>query len=297
MKILPIEVLGADGTGSYSSITLGIIYAADQGADVINLSLGGSSQSNALDAAVAYAVQKGAVVMAAAGNSSCTVGGGSCSANYPAASPGATAVGSITSSHTCSSFTTRASYIALGAPGSNIVSTAPANLYATGYAAASGTSMATPNASAAAALVVGARPLASPTEIVAALRSTALDVVDPGGDTCSGNGLVDPVAATRAITPGTTSPDAGRTSLVAPRLAGALNGRGMVRLSFVVPPGAALIVIRRDGVVISSIEATRRSFTDRSVSPRTTYSYTVTAYSDALGESPVSVARQVTTRG
>ena len=297
-KIMPIEVLDAAGSGRYSDITAGIIYAADHGARVINLSLGGSSQSSTLDAAVAYALAHGAVVMAAAGNAGCSVGP-SCSANYPAASPGATAVGSITSALACSSFTTRASYVALGAPGSSILSTAPESLVAGGYALASGTSMATPYASAAAATVLSAQPGASAEQVVSALVSTAIDVADGGPDTCTGAGLIDPLAAVESLSGAGPSPTTtiAPASLVAPRLAGALVGRGMVRLSFQSPAGASLIMIHRDGTLLATVAATRRSYTDRAVNPRQEYTYTVTAFADSFGESPVSVARTVTTRG
>lgn len=86
-KILPVKVLDATGSGPYSAISAGIIYAADRGAKIINLSLGGYSASTTLDNAVAYARGKGAVVFAAAGND------GIPNRLYPAASPGTVAVG------------------------------------------------------------------------------------------------------------------------------------------------------------------------------------------------------------
>jgi hypothetical protein len=67
-RIMPVKVLGADGTGSYSDVAAGIVWAADQGADIINLSLGGPSPSVAMTSAVNYARSKGALVIAAAGN-------------------------------------------------------------------------------------------------------------------------------------------------------------------------------------------------------------------------------------
>jgi len=300
VKLMPIEVLSTSGSGRYSDITSAIIYAADHGARVINLSLGGSAQFDPLDAAVAYAVNHGAVVVAAAGNDGCVVGNPGCAANYPAASPGALAIGSVNSDLTCSSFTTQASYVSLGAPGAGILSTAPTNLYGSGYVSASGTSMATPYASAAVALVVAAHPSLGPAEIRAALTSTAVDVANAGPDTCTGSGLIDPLAALDHLaagggggSPTTTAP----STMEAPRLAGALPGRGMVRLSFVAPPGASTILVRRDGVAIATIPATRRSYTDRNVSPHTDYTYELSAWSAALGEGPGSGDKTVRTRG
>ena len=299
VKIMPIEVLNGSGSGRYSDITAAIVWATDHGADVINLSLGGAAQFGPLDVAVAYAGQHGVLVMAAAGNDGCSVGNAGCAANYPAASPGAIAIGSVASDLSCSAFTTRADYVALGAPGSSVVSTAPTNLYGgSGYVTASGTSMATPYASAAAAILVAAHPERTALDIRDALFTSAVDVAEAGNDTCTGHGLIDPVAALDELdgsssTPGPTSP----TSLEAPRLAGVLAGRGMVRLSFVAPPGATSIFVRRDGVLLATIAANRRSFTDRTVSTRSPYTYEVSAWSATAGEGPRSVTRTVTTRG
>ena len=69
-SLLNVKVLGDSGSGSYSAIANGITWAADRGADVINMSLGGTSASSTLQSAVDYAWSKGAVVVAAAGNNS-----------------------------------------------------------------------------------------------------------------------------------------------------------------------------------------------------------------------------------
>jgi thermitase len=88
-RILPVKVLGATGGGSYSAIAEGIRYAADRGATVINLSLGGGDDSKLLRDAVDYAAGKGSLVIAAAGNQ------GSVAPHYPAAIPSVLAVGAV----------------------------------------------------------------------------------------------------------------------------------------------------------------------------------------------------------
>ncbi len=301
VQVMPIEVLGTNGSGRYSDITSAIIHATDQGAAVINLSLGGSASFAPLDAAIAYAEQHRVVVMAAAGNDYCEVGvNAGCATVYPAASPYTVAIGSLDADLDCSAFTTRAPYVELGAPGGGIISTAPFSTHVSGYATASGTSMATPYASAAAAIVRSARPGLTAAEVRDTLISTAVDVVTAGADTCTGAGLIDPVAALDQLgtivpgSPGTTVPSG---PLAAPRLAGALAGRGMVRLSVVAPPGAELISIYRDGQLIASIDPVRRSFTDRAVAARTSYDYEVVAWASWNGDSATSVSRSVTTRG
>lgn len=301
VRIMPIEVLGSNGSGRYSDITSAVVHATDQGARVINLSLGGNAVFAPLDAAIAYAEQRGVVVMAAAGNDGCHVGfDAGCSPVYPAASPYSVAVGSVDADLDCSSFTTRASYVELGAPGGSIYSTAPFATHPSGYATASGTSMAAPYASAAAAIVLGRSPALSAAQVRSLLIGSAVDVAEPGTDSCTGSGLIDPVAALDGLgAGGPGSPPAGTPSgpLGPPRLAGLLAGRGMVRLSFVAPTGAELLSIHRDGVLIASIDAVRRSFTDRAVNPRTTYAYEVVAWSSAWGDSAASGERSVTTRG
>lgn len=85
-KVLPVKVLDSSGSGTYADIAEGIEYAADNGAKIINLSLGGSASSQVLEDAVVYARSKGALVLAAAGNSN------SSSPSYPAAIAGVVSV-------------------------------------------------------------------------------------------------------------------------------------------------------------------------------------------------------------
>ncbi|MFF5291596.1 S8 family serine peptidase [Paractinoplanes globisporus] len=88
-RILPVKVLDAKGAGSYSDIAEGIRYAADRGATIINLSLAGVDDSQQLRDAVAYADEKGSLVIAAAGNE------GASRPDYPAAIPSVLAVGAV----------------------------------------------------------------------------------------------------------------------------------------------------------------------------------------------------------
>jgi thermitase len=133
--ILPVKVLNAAGSGTYSAIANGIRYAADQGAKVINLSLGGTSGSSTLQSAVDYANSKGVLVACAAGNT------GNTTINYPAYYASCVAVASTDSGDNRSSFSTYGSWVDTSAPGSSIYATYWNNTYAT----LSGTSMATPH--------------------------------------------------------------------------------------------------------------------------------------------------------
>ncbi|MDP3762798.1 MAG: S8 family serine peptidase [bacterium] len=150
------KVLGDNGSGAYSWVAGGIIWAADNGAKVINLSLGGNSPSKTLESAVNYAWSKGAVVVAAAGNCGCQ------SKIYPAAYKNVIAVAATNNQDKKASFSSYgAKWVDVAAPGENIFSTFPNHPFviqtthgrSQNYDFASGTSMATPMTSAAAALI------------------------------------------------------------------------------------------------------------------------------------------------
>lgn len=158
VKIMGVKVLAADGSGAPANIVNGIRYAADQGAHVLNLSLGGQFASTALRDAVAYAVARGTVVVIAAGNSNVLMDAGTnffSPSGYAKDIPGSIAVGSVDAvTGTRSSFSNFGpTYVWIAAPGSNgILSTYTGNT----YTAIQGTSMASPVVAGAAALLVAA---------------------------------------------------------------------------------------------------------------------------------------------
>lgn len=180
--VLPIRVLGSNGSGSMSDVMAGIDHAVTHGADVINLSLGGYDCSSALETKVDEAADAAVVVVAAAGN--CGAGGGSCPSVDAPVYPGAVsddadllAVGSTTQSNQRSSFSNSNSYVDLGAPGSSLSTYRPGPAT---YATLSGTSMATPHVAAAVAVLLQACPSASLTDIEQMLASTAIPVTGVG---------------------------------------------------------------------------------------------------------------------
>lgn len=145
VTIMPVRVLNASGSGSYAGVINGINYAVTNGADVISMSLGGAGSDPNLAQAVANAIANGVVVVAAAGND------GSCSALYPAVYSGVIAVAATeVNSDTLATFSQRGPNVDIAAPGRDIWSTVPNSA----YGRKSGTSMATPFVSAAAALVL-----------------------------------------------------------------------------------------------------------------------------------------------
>ena len=168
-KIMPVRVLDTFGSGSPNDVAAGIRYAADNGANVINLSLGNEFvPSNVINNAIQYANNKGSVVVMAAGNS------GVDQPDYPARNADSLgiAVGSIDINGRMADTSNRAGSKPLDylvAPGVDIYSTTPDNTYET-Y---SGTSMATPQVAGVAALVLSANPNLTPAQVEYILTTTA----------------------------------------------------------------------------------------------------------------------------
>ncbi len=191
-SLMAVKVLDSGGWGSYEDIANGIIYAANEGADVISMSLGGSSNSQALEDAVDYAYNKGCVVVAASGNS-----GHRTKIRdvvlYPARYASVIAVGATTITDKRASFSSTGPTVELAAPGYQILSTYPDNKLAT----MSGTSMACPHVSGVAALVI-ASGVSGNDNIRNKMKDTAEDLGDAGLDWEFGYGLVDAESAAGA---------------------------------------------------------------------------------------------------
>lgn len=187
-RIMPVKVLDSSGYGSWSTVASGITFATDNGAKVINMSLGGTSSSSTLQAAVRYAYGKGCTLVAATGNES------SETALYPAAYSEVIAVGSVYKD-VISSFSNYGAHVELVAPGDTIDSIAPGGA----YGRITGTSAATPFVSGLAALLYSAKPGIQPTEVRAAMKNSARDLGSPGWDKYYGWGHIDAAGALAAV--------------------------------------------------------------------------------------------------
>ena len=186
--LIPVKVLGDDGSGSMYGIQQGITYAASVDADVINMSLGGGGYDRGMEEAIEAANSQGTIVVAASGND------GAENVSYPAAYDSVIAVGSVDSSETRSSFSNYGPELDVMAPGSDIYSTTPGGTYET----MSGTSMASPHVAGVVGLIRSADPDVSVDEARTILNDTAQS---SGSELEYGHGIVDAHAAVQAAQP------------------------------------------------------------------------------------------------
>jgi serine protease len=205
VKIMPLKVLSGSGSGSVAGIDDAIRYAADHGAKVINMSLGGAFPSRVLKKAVAYAHDHGVVVVCAAGNE------GRGKVGYPAAYPGAIAVAATQQDEATTFYSNYGKDIDIAAPGGNTTdkegrrnnpdggilqnTIVVGNPQEDGYFAFMGTSMASPHVAGVAALIVG-EGITNPDEVETILKSSARKPSNQKYSTDRyGAGIVDAPAA------------------------------------------------------------------------------------------------------
>ncbi len=197
-RIMAVKGLNDYGSGYISWLSNCIIYAADNGADVLSNSWGGGGSSSTLTTAVNYAHAKGCLVVAAAGNSNTNVSG-----FMPANIPNAIAVAATDRNDVKAYFSNYGPGIDISAPGVAILSTVGA-----GYSSWSGTSMACPHVSGIAALMFSIDPNLTNTEIREKLKSTAdnIDAENPSWQGQLGTGRVNAYKAILSCDSGRHSP-------------------------------------------------------------------------------------------
>ena len=184
-RVLPVKVLDATGSGYYSTLAEGILYAVDHGAKVVNLSLTGPAPSSVLQSAIDYARAHDVIVVAAAGNTA------NSTPAYPAAYDGVVAVTASDYDDQHAWFSSYGSWASLAAPGTGVMSTKMGG----GYGGVSGTSPATALTSGAFALLRSADPSLSAADAVTRMTANAVDLGTDGWDPYFGFGRVDAYAA------------------------------------------------------------------------------------------------------
>jgi|GEM_PF-804050 len=169
-KILPVRVLGPLG-GTTFTVSVGIVCAVEQGARVLNLSLGSPAYSRALEDAVRSAVDAGAVVVMAAGNEFQQGNPRTYPAAFAETVRGAVGVGATAPDDRVASFSSSGPWVTVTAPGTSIYSTLPTSQGSYGFL--QGTSMASPHVAGVAALVLSRKPALSPAQVRNILETTA----------------------------------------------------------------------------------------------------------------------------
>jgi hypothetical protein len=178
--IMPVDVFNY-AIGTYEDLIRAIIYATDNGARVINMSLGATSYSRGEEAAVDYAWNHGVVVVAAAGNT------GRNTYHYPAAHRNAIAVAATDANDNRAGFSTYGDFVDVAAPGVSVLST----LTSGGYGAMSGTSMATPHVAGLAALLFSLNPQLTNTQVRELIETNVDDFGAAGWDPYFGSGRIN----------------------------------------------------------------------------------------------------------
>lgn len=188
VKIMPIKVLNSEGEGDTISIVKGILYAVDNGADIINLSLGARTKIDLLAEAIDYAKSRGVFVVTASGNDNEN------SDNFSPAGDGGYTVAAMDYNYKKANFSDYGNSVKVAAPGVKILSTVPG-----GYEAWDGTSMAAPVVSGIAAMLKAENPDLTPAQLEDTLDSTATDIMYQGKDQATGYGLANAYEAVKKV--------------------------------------------------------------------------------------------------
>ncbi|MBI3046379.1 MAG: S8 family serine peptidase [Candidatus Harrisonbacteria bacterium] len=182
-NLFGVKVLDGAGSGYWSDVISGIYWAVENNMKIANISLGGPQGFDELKNAVDYAYQHGVLLVASAGNNGASGG----AVSYPGAYDSVIAVSATIPDDRLASFSSYGPQVELAAPGSEINSTSNNSL----YSALSGTSLAAPFVSGAAALVWAKNPQFTAVQVREQLRATAIDLGMPGKDNQYGYGLVN----------------------------------------------------------------------------------------------------------
>ena len=260
-RVMPVRISQLDGSAYTSHIANGVTYAADNGANLANISYGASGSSSVRSAAD-YMRSKGGLVFVSAGNS------GNESGTSP--HPAIITVSATTSSDSLASWSTYGNFVDVSAPGSGIWTTRRGG----GYQAVSGTSFSSPVTAAVAALVMAGNSALSPQEVESILMDTSEDLGTPGQDIYFGHGRINAAAAVAAAVGGTggnpepdpeddpvqdTAPPS--VNILSPSASAVVSGRVNIEISASDNVGVVRIECSIDGSLKSVASGNHLSYT------------------------------------
>lgn len=283
-KIIMVRGLDNNNYGYYSWWAQGITYLADNGARIINMSMGGVSTSSTMQSAVNYARGKGIIIIASAGNS------GDTTPHYPAALVGVIAVSATDFSDNLASWSTRGTFIDLSAPGAAILTTHIGG----SYASWSGTSFSAPIVAGVAALIISKNPSLTVEEVEAILFSSSDDFGTSGWDSVYGWGRINAyeavLMANEPLPEDTVSPSAPSGLIASNIQSSSFTLKWSASNDNV---GVTGYEVFKDGVSIGTTSGLLLGVTN--LMPSTSYSMTVRARDSAGNWSAQSLPLTVTT--
>lgn len=281
--LMPVRVTDAMGRATSASIANGIVWAADHGARVANLSFNGIAGNTTIRTAAEYAYNHGTLVVAASGNCACV--------DPTPENPYILSVSATDETDSLAYFSSTGAFVDLSAPGTNILTTARFGL----YAAESGTSLASPIVAGVAALMFSSNPALTPAIVTQLMEATAFDPGGNGYDQGFGHGRVEAFAAVSAATgyvppPDTTVPI---IAMSAPLEGASVSATIVVDVLASDNVGVVKVDLYVNGIYFVTDTASPYSFAwDTSAQPNGTYTLYVVA-TDAAGNSasttPISV--------
>ena len=282
-RIMPIRVSDLNGYASWGALSQGLIWAADNGARVANISYVVANSASTISAAN-YMKGKGGLVFTSAGNYGTDAGIAPTTSMVP--------VSATNSSDVRTSWSSFGNFVAMTAPGENIYTTVRGG----GYGGANGTSFSSPVTAGVAALVMAANPRLTATEVENLLFRHAVDLGAAGRDPLYGHGRVDAAASVRAAatavsTVDTTPPS---ISILAPLGSATVSGLAVVDVDARDNVGVVRVELRVNNTLVATDTATPFGFSwDTSAAGNGSNTLTATVY-DAAGNVATSSAVSVT---
>src|SRR6266542_3255948 len=271
-RLMPIRIADTNGYGYASAMSSGLVWAADHGSRVANISYGNVSAMSSVNTAAQYFQSKGGVVTISAGNEA--------TFDSTADNPLFLMVSATDSTDTLASWSNKGNNVDVSAPGVNIVTT---GLNAT-YGYASGTSFSAPIVAAVAALILSANPSLTPAQVQDIIRTSADDLGTPGFDTSYGWGRVN---ASKALTaaggPPPTDTATPTATITAPSAAATVSGSASISVSASDNVGVTRVECYINGTLAGTSSTTPASFTwNTTTYPNGSYTLLARAY-DAAG--------------